>query len=249
MSVDPSRNVPAPQSGPGMHDVGAGIGEVISNTIQGIGSALAGVFTPGGLFGPVGEAAESLRDGQEELNDRTDLLSPLLDYGSVSMPAGQPSRGIGFLPFSRQIGPARGVSVKRGNSNNAWGLEFQDKGLWDVRLHCTASWIIGATGLAEVHLNIYRPNGDFYSQQRSVLVGMRYGLADGDGEQTHTINSSVVIPEAGYYALVYVQRCAPLRHWLGGPAWSRLTAQHITREVDGNWDTGAGGSDNNEDGS
>ena len=82
----------------------------LGGILNAIGLALQGILQ-GGLFSSIDQASLYLTDGQEALADEIELLSPLLDYGSVCMPAGQPHQGQGMLPFSRQIGPMRGVEI------------------------------------------------------------------------------------------------------------------------------------------
>lgn len=191
--------------------------------------------------------ASELYDGQEDLNTRTDLLSTMMDYGSASMPAGQPASGEGFLPFTRQIGPMRNVSIHQGISDNAWGLRLHDRGLWDLRLHVTASWTATSPTLG-ISLNVYAPGGgSVYSTQKAQMNPALGALSGRSETTTMNIISSVVVPGPDYYVMAFVDRAASFRGWLGGPAWSRLTAQHISREVDGNWFTGAEGSDDSED--
>lgn len=252
VGIDVTGNTPSDPSGPvswldtmqnSAGALGDGLASGFSGIVNGIGNSLRGV-SQGGIFSSIDEASQHIRDGQEDLESRADLLSPLLDYGSVSMPSGQPTSGTGFLPFSRQIGPIRGIELFKGSSTNDHGIKFLEKGLWDIRMQCTASWLIAADGLVEVSLNVYPPQGGTpFSTQKSIFYSSRSGIADGASEQTHVINSSVVVPAPGYFVLVFVNRCAPQRGWLGGPAWSRLTAQHISREVDGSWDDGSGNSD------
>lgn len=253
MGVDISRSTPSAPGGAGILDrmqgeassIGGGIASGVGGVIGGIGRALQGI-TQGGAFSEVDEASKQIIDGQEALNDQTELLSPLMDYGSASMAAGEPASGTGFLPFRRQIGPMRNVSIHEGNSSGAWGLRLHDRGLWDLRLHATASWTATFPVLG-ISLNVYTPSGALYSTQKSQMNPGLGALTVRSETTTMNIISSVVIPEPDYYVLAYVDRAAPLRGWLGGPAWSRLTAQHISREVDGNWYTGSENSDDAED--
>lgn len=226
-----------------VHSEGSGFGQDLSETsvrsmlgggISAPFADAAGVFNEfvsgiASALGLLGDDMQWVKDGQEALNGRTDLLDPLLDYGSCSMPSGEPASGTGFLPFNRQIGPSRNITFV----NN--GMTLEAKGLWDLRLHATASWIKVLTSQLEVRLNVYRPDGSTYSQQ--------IARARNDESHTITIVSSVVVPEPGYYVKAYVQTAAGTRSWLGGPAWSRMTAQHISYETEGSFFTGSEASD------
>ena len=254
MAIDPSKSVPddaasvsslqsmteesakAAMRAPVDQAWGNARGSLVGNILGGIANALAGVFDIGSIFAPIGQVMETYRDGQETLNDRTDLLSPLLDYGSVCMPAGMRFAGRGALPYSQQIGPMRGVSIAYDNSNYGAGLSLGDKGLWDIRLQVTASWVRILDAKFEVVLDVYPPDSWYpFSQQRAILTS--------EHEQTVTIVSSVVVPEPGYNVIPSVISNAGSRRVLGGPGWSRLTAQHIARDVDGAWADGSENSD------
>lgn len=205
--------------GGGISSPFAGAAGVFNGIVSGITNALSGL----------GDDMQWVKDGQEALNGRTDLLDPLLDYGSCSMPSGEPFTGTGFLPFNRQIGPSRNVTFQNGS------MVLGAKGLWDLRLHATASWIKLLTSQLEVRLNVYSPDGSVFSRQ--------IARARNDESHTITIVSSIVVPEPGYFVRAFVQTAAPTRNWLGGPAWSRMTVQHISYETEGNFFTGSETSD------
>ena len=57
MSLDPTKRVPVPNNGSGMFDVGAGIGEIVQNILNGIGTVLTGAVTV------VGEVFQVVVDG------------------------------------------------------------------------------------------------------------------------------------------------------------------------------------------
>lgn len=57
MSLDPTKRVPVPNNGSGMFDVGAGIGEIVQNILNGIGTVLTGAVTA------VGEVFQVVVDG------------------------------------------------------------------------------------------------------------------------------------------------------------------------------------------
>lgn len=217
----------------GIDAFGGGLGDALgkgfTGLIQGIGDALRGIFEPGGIFSPVGEAAQQIRDGQLDLNGRVDLLSPIQDYGSVFMPAGREIKGPRTLPFTEQLGPMRGCS------KSSMGIRLDDIGLWDIRAQITVSWVRIVTSDVNWRVIVYRPNGTIYSQQLSSLSG--------NGNMTGTIVSSVVIDTPGCYVEVKMDYIGTGRGILGGPGWTRLVAQHISRKVDGEWARGTEKSD------
>lgn len=177
------------------------------------------------------DAGVEVRDGQDELTHRADLLSPLLDYCSVSTPpgSGDALKGTGRMPFTYQIGPSRGATLDGGR------IRLEDQGLWDLRAMMTASWI-AVGGEIRAYLRVLEPDGEtIFSEQGYHSDTLR--------SQTMTLVSSVVVPEPGYYVDVWAV-AAPTRGWWTGPQWTRLTAQHISRSVDG----GTGGEESSEGG-
>lgn len=198
-------------------------GNFFTNIIGGIGDALreglTGIITGvSDFFNPIKKAGADVRDGQVDLNDRLDLLSPLLDYCSLSAQPGRGDamNGKGRFPFSYQIGPARGATPV----NN--GIRLEGEGLWDIRCMVSFNEMMFA-GYYQANVRVLRPDGSIYSEQSAdgmTLVG-----------GTITIITSVVVPEPGYFVDCYVHAAAP-RGWREGPRWSRLTVQHISRKIE-----------------
>lgn len=191
-----------------------GIGKAFQDGLSGLTGGL------GGVFGTIVGAGKEVRDGQDELTHRADLLSPLLDYCSVSTPpgSGDALQGTGLVPFTYQIGPRRGATpVGR-------RIRLDDRGLWDLRAMVTTSWIV-AGGEARAYLRVLKPDGKtIFSEQGHFTSTL--------SSQTLTLVSSVVVPEPGYLVDVWVT-AAPTRGWWTGPQWTRLSAQHISRSVEG----------------
>ena len=175
------------------------------------------------------DAGVEVRDGQDELTHRADLLSPLLDYCSVSTPpgSGDALKGTGRVPFSYQIGPRRGATPVDGM------IRLDDKGLWDLRAMVTASWV-AVGGETRVYLRVIQPDGQTVFSEQGYYTSTL-------SSHSATVVSSVVVPEPGYYVDVWVTASAG-RGWWTGPQWTRLTAQHISRSVEG----GTGGEDSSE---
>ena len=162
------------------------------------------------------------------------LLSPLLDYGSCYVNPNNRVHGTGWAVFSEQIGPMRGCEMI---TDSQGGIRLLDKGLWDIRLHLSADAFFQLptqTMNVRIELRVYSPDGGLYSVQAAA--------SDGEPLLTQTIVSSVVVPDSGYRVRVYVTRMFSGRGILGGPKWSRLTVQHISRDVSG----GTGGESSDE---
>ena len=169
-----------------------------------------------------------IRDGQLDLMNRTDLLSPLLDYCSVSTPpgSGDARKGAGRMPFTYQIGPRKNVTLVDGQ------LRLDAKGLWDIRAMVTPSWKFTNTSV-EAYIRVLRPDGSVFSQQGAYLSE--------SSAETITLITSVVVPEPGYTVEVYVESPSD-RGWWTGPQWTRLTVQRISDKT-----TGGSGSEQSTD--
>ena len=166
----------------------------------------------------------AIRDGQLDLNHRTDLLSPLLDYGSVYMDAASQFVNVGQMNFNHQIGPMRGCSM----GNNS--IYLDSPGLWDIRAQLWFDWTL-ADGNVQWQIRIYRPNNTVYSVMRAEF--------DSKASTSSTNLCSVVIPNGGYVAQVWITSIGAGRGVLGGPSRNRLTVQHISHETT-TGDTGEG---------
>lgn len=198
---------------------------------NGIANALfGGVISDG----PARRALERIRDGQQDLLDRQDLLSPLLDYGSCFINTSSKPSGRGWMPFNAQIGPMRGCELYTGPSR---GIKLLSPGLWDIRCHLTCDWQskLSLNNTFRYELRVLTPSGAVFSTQTFNM--------DSNEPVTGTVVSSVVVPAAGYRVGVYVTVMSGSRSILCGPAWSRLAVQHITKDVHGAWANGSESSD------
>lgn len=199
--------------------------EALGGVFKGITDFISGAQSslPDWLPGPAKDFAFSVRDGQESLNDRTDLLSPLLDYCSAYAPPNNNNHarfGPGRMPFTSIIGPSRNVEV-----TPSGGMKLLDKGIWDIRAQVTVSWTsIIADGDVRVGIRVLRPDGSIFSQQ--TMIEKTTNIT------SFTIVSSVAVRDPGYVVEVWVERMDSGRGVFGGPQWSRLTVQHITRQLD-----------------
>lgn len=170
---------------------------------------------------------DDFEDGQLALNARTDLLSPLLDYGSTYMDNANSISAAGPLKFRNQIGPMQGCRIATDSSGNSIILE--DRGLWDIRCQIWVDYINILGGTVDWEVRVHRPNGTVFSKMNGTVTSQ---------QRLHsTILCSVVVPDAGYGVGVFITNIAALRGVLGGPNLNRLTVQHISRDT-GTGETG-----------
>lgn len=187
--------------------------------LAGVADALRGVVRPG--FEAV---ADAFRDGQLALNNRVDLLSPLVDYGSAYMETTggflQFGNNYGPMVFNRQIGPMRNCELRDG------GILLKDAGLWDVHAQLTFGGNVLNVGSGRVDwtIRVYRPDGSQFSEQRGREWNTRL--------VSSLIISSVVVPAPGYLVKVEIDWIHGSRELPGGPANTRLRVQHISRRTD-----------------
>lgn len=213
-----ARHLPASQNVAGAFTtIVSGIGQALRDGIKGVVNSLSS------LFRPVYDAGQEMRDGQVELNRRTDLLSPLLEYGSAYMGTLKGWDVTGAMPFRSQIGPMRGCRI------DGDGIRLEKAGLWDIRAQITAESAIIVTGRMQWRVLVSDPQGWPFSEQVATVTS--------NAQLTQTIVSSVVVPGPWYHVTVEVTALGAGRTILGGPRWNRLVVQHISNEVAGN--TGA----------
>lgn len=175
---------------------------------------LATALSGGGIFGP--GPMRDIRDGQLDLNNRQDLLSPLLDYGSAYMNTASGFQNVGQASFTNKIGPMQGCHITSGR------IVLEEAGLWDIR----ASLWFGATSLGGGvgwNVRVLKPDGSVYSEKMEYF--------EDKSEISALSISSVVVPESGYQVQVYVTVIAATRGIIGGAARNRLTVQHISRNT------------------
>lgn len=208
---------------------------LFGNLISSIVRAVMGIFIPGGgggipaglnplswlsdLMGMRWDQVDSIEDGQLGLNSRVDLLSPLQDYGSCYARGVDGIVNTGKVPFNQQIGPMTGCHLA---SN---GIVLDDKGLWDIRARVWFSWTASPiSGVINWEIRVVRDSdGSVFSVQRDQVRDTDVNCRE--------INTSVVIPNAGYRAEVWVTNLAPGRSVWGGANYNRFTVQHISRST------------------
>ena len=161
---------------------------------------------------PKKETIDRLVASEQALNDRMDLLDPIMDFGQSYMPTGTGFRNAGRLPFSEQRGPARGVIIEDD------GMRFLGAGAWQILCEVRPSWIRIATHRIIYRVNCYTPQGDLYTYQQFI---------DDTAAESHTVSfgADFVVPEPDYFVAVHVQSVGSGRTHLGGWASTRLVAK------------------------
>ncbi|GAA2378591.1 hypothetical protein [Gordonia cholesterolivorans] len=191
------------------------------NALMGIGGGVLGgaLSTIANFFAGRWAQVDDLHDGQMQLNDRVDLLSPLQDYGSSYAGTQNSLWNKGKIPFDKQIGPMKKCHLASG------GIVFEEQGMWDVRARVTITStppLVGAFIDWEIRV-VKDSDGSIFSVSRDTL--------ESSSAQSREINTSVVVPTAGYRAEVWVTNIGPGRQIAGGPERTRLTVQHISRST------------------
>ncbi|MBH5144813.1 hypothetical protein I3517_19620 [Rhodococcus erythropolis] len=184
---------------------------------------LATALSGGGVFGP--GPLRDIRDGQLDLNNRTDLLSPLLDYGSAYANTQAGIFNKGQVGFTNQIGPMQGCHLANGR------IVLDSEGLWDIRCQLWIDYIDVLSGMVEWEIRILKPDNQVYSRQRTRL--------DNRAIFSSTNITTVVVPQPGYQVQIFITEMAPGRGAIGGPTLNRLSVQHISHRTDVG-DTGQG---------
>ena len=111
-----------------MGDMAREFGEFLSGPLskiaQNIFKSISQIFGKGdrGL-----EGVQDWVDGQELYNERTDQLSPLLDYGSAYMDTSGGFANAGQAWFVHQVGPMKKCHIANGR------IVLEEAGLWDIR--------------------------------------------------------------------------------------------------------------------
>lgn len=158
-------------------------------------------------------------DGQLALNKAVGYLSPLLDYGSAYMRTSPTMSGIGRVWFSEQVGPMQGCEIVEGM------IRLDERGLWDIQSQIWASWLLGTSHTIEWEIRVLKPDRTIYSLQAATVTTGQLN------EQSLPLFTSVVIPDAGYFAEIWVTKNAGNREIKGGSARSRLTVKHISLDT------------------
>jgi hypothetical protein len=180
-----------------------GIGSALAAGIAGIGNTIGSWAAS---FFESGTVVKDVKDGQESLMSRTDLLEFVRGYcaafQSVNVNSewnifGDNSR---WLPYESQLGPSKGAHVEKGKN-----IVLDEAGLWLVVCYAhVRSTGFDGSNLSAIYVDVVRPDG---SLVRSVVVDQTTG---GDYGSIPGV-FMVVIPEPGCWIRV--------RAWSGKWRW------------------------------
>lgn len=258
MSLDPTKRVPVPDNGAGMFDVGTGIGEIVQNILNGLGSILSGAVAVGSAIFDVvvqgitdfltgiaqaikgllpegsrfSEVQEAFRDGQEAITDRIDLLEGVQGYcaafQSVNVNAEWGLNNWRDIPFKGRLGPQKNITL----DTTAGQMVLGSEGLFVVyaRVHARGT---GFSGNDYVYLVVQclRPDGTVYAEAHVEKFVPR------NQHQTVSVAWPVVVPGPGYRIKVRTFS-ANWRWWDGGRRHATLhVIQHSSTAVNTGQDT------------
>lgn len=168
------------------------------------------------------QRTQSAMDQQVLINDRVELLGSLLDYGATFMDALSGFNVSGRMPFNKQIGPMKGVTLLPNGR-----MRLDSPGQWNLYSQITVDW-----------LPILDPNVTLVSCVRDTR-GKEYSVKEVRDASNWVMTLSafhpVVVPAAGYTVEVEA-KFSVLRKVLGGAKYNHLVAQHISSKA-GDFDT------------
>ncbi|MGP9723655.1 hypothetical protein ACT3SZ_06530 [Corynebacterium sp. AOP40-9SA-29] len=248
MGISPDRHEPSwdgsPQNidalGRAGNDLGGGLAGSLQDTVGGIGQAILNVFSgiiTGGPFAPVEEAAEEIRNGQLDIQDRVDLLFGISGYGfsymSKNINAQWSLNNSRRLQFDKQLGPSKNTHITEDGR-----LSLDGAGAWLilVKAHGRNTSFTG-TGEISMTTRVRRPNGQFYHQTTDhASTLLEAGLAYNNiGPGTLLAVFPVVVDEPGCKVEADVWT-GTWRWWDGGTRFSMMAAIRHSTDTDNKGD-------------
>lgn len=235
------QSVRAQVSGVALSPWNSAHGSFFSNIIGGIGTALQQgisglVNTIGswaGSFFDAGREVADVKNGQDDIRDRVDLLTGLYGYifayMSNNVNGEWGSDNTRTLPFDKQLGPAKNAHI-----DTAGRVVLDGAGAWLilVKAHARGTQYTGNASVKMV-VTIRRPDGSQYHQtidHNTTLIDA--GLAGSITKGAATITSifPVVIDTPGSTVSVQVW-AGSWMWWDGGTRYSMLSAIRQSTDV------------------
>lgn len=199
-------------------DIIGGIGSALAAGIAGIGNTIGSWASS---FFESGTAVKDVKDGQEALAGRTDLLEGVRGYCAayqslnINSEWNVLSSNDRYLPYESPLGPSKGAHVEKGKN-----IVMDEEGLWLVFVQAHArNTSFNGSDLSAIYVTIMRPNG---TEVRDVVFDV-----PGGSDWTSLGGSfPVVIPEPGCWIRVRAWS-GKWRWWDGGArnAWMAVVKQ------------------------
>lgn len=193
-----------------------GIGQAIHAGITGAANTVHSIFS--GIF----SASREVYDGQLELNDRQDLMNPLLDKGNfycTQNDSGNMARhGQGWLPFKLASGPYKGVHPREDGT----GVVLESLGWWDFDLICATDWTAWPDQ-KEVRVECWSDDEKLWARKTYRSPGMTGGV------ETISLSGTFVVPRKNFSIRVWAISNGG-RGWLGGNEWTSMNISHLSYE-------------------
>ena len=202
---------------------GGARGSFIGNIIGGIGQALAGAV--GGMFQPISDGMQPIRDAQLDLKNRTDLLEGVQGYAHAYMTKNvNAAWSLGdnwrTMPFNGQVGPSVGATVRSDGR-----VSMDSEGLWMIyaKVHGRSTSFTGDGGVT-LRVNVYRPDGSHYNSSyvRGTSLVNAGAVSSTYGNVSLVAVVPIVVDQPGCYVRVDTWTAA-WRWWDGGTQLSSLS--------------------------
>lgn len=222
----------------GAEGLGDAMGDGFGGIIGGIGNALSGIIT-GGPFAPVESAAQEIRNGQEGLEDRMDLLFGISGYvfsymtRNISAEWAIFGNNVRKMPFDKQLGPSKNAYV---DDDGRVVLDGVGAWLLMVKSHARGS-TYGGNAMIQQTVRVRRPDGSVYHTctDDASTYSSSGVVTSAKGAGTLLSVFPVVIDEPGCTVDVETWTGA-WRWWDGGYRYSMLAAIRHSTDVENEGD-------------
>jgi hypothetical protein len=200
---------------------------LLGNLLGGFFGVLTGIFTgalsiiPSWFPSTASEFAQGVRDGQEDLANRADLLEGVRGYCAayqslnINSEWNVLSSNDRYLPYDAPLGPSKGAHVEK-NKN----IVMDEEGLWlvFVQAHARSTSFTGGN-LSAIYVTVMSPSG-------AAIRDVVFDVPGGSDWTSLGGSFPVVVPEPGCWIRVRAWS-GRWRWWDGGAknAWMAVVKQ------------------------
>lgn len=210
-----------------INDILGGIGQALHDGIRGVANSLGNWF--GSIF-TAGEVVKDVKDGQEALAGRQDLLDDLLNMGRsyCSRAEVYPANTWNRVNFDRDFGISRGCEIYAG------GIQLLRRGQWDIWAQVYTTNVIvpiGGPRVVEWQVRVYVPTGS--GEGSWELYSTTNGRLNGNSPSHDTIITSVVVDVDQAHVEVWMKTNISgisTKTFGYGPSYNQLTVKQVTSE-------------------